>query len=695
MADPAPERASAADLALPATVTLLLLAGLAVLRGAGFGTSPVLDSGVPVVADVEAAASEPSDACVDCHAREVEAWRSSHHAAAQTPFGPEHGGPDAPSFSYRGRPVAAVGRIGVDPLVQWLVDVGGGRIQASQIAEYVPTGEVFDVFADGREPGEWAHWTGGGMTWNRSCAACHATEVRKGFEGATYRTTFAEPRVGCGACHGDASGHVRGDGSVPHDATGRSGASRVDTCAPCHARRAELTDGWLAGAPLLDALAPALVDGGPGGLFYGDGQVRDEVFEWTAFASSRMHAAGVDCVDCHDPHSGNLAAESDALCLRCHSAMPGFEPHDLHEEGVGCVGCHMPVTTYMQRHPRHDHGFRLPDPITGTALGIPDACSRCHPDRDNVAGFVAAYGAHEVDARARAFVEGDTDALLAILEDPEQPPLWRASAAARAGSDRGAVGRLIPHLLAGDPLVRFGAWSGMGPWLEGEEDAARHLEAGLKDPSRAVRVAAARAGASRLARDGPEAEAYRTYLEHNADQPDALVEDASWALSRGDVRHAHDRLSRALQLDPRHLAALDGLAVILAGAGRADEAAATLERALALAPDDGELWARLGLARAQAGDATGAEVALLQAVDRAAPRAHYNLGLVLAQRGAHAEAVRHLVAAEEVEDGPDVRYAVASTLWQWGRRDEARVAAKRVLQLDPAHPGARQILTAP
>jgi tetratricopeptide (TPR) repeat protein len=375
--------------------------------------------------------------------------------------------------------------------------------------------------------------------------------------------------------------------------------------------------------------------------------------------------------------------------------MKSFAPHDLHEEGVGCVGCHMPVTTYMRRHPRHDHGFRIPDPITGQALGIPDACSRCHPERDNVAAFVAAYGAHEVDRRARAFVEGDTEALLAILEDPEQPPIWRASAAARAGADPMAVPRLKQQLLAQDGLVRFGAWAGFGPWLEGEADAAGRLQAGLRDPVRAVQVAAARAGAARLAWDAPEAEPYRTYLEHNADQPDALVEDASWALARGDADRAYDRLQQALGIDPQHVASLDGLAVLLAGAGRPGDAANALERAVALAPGEGELWARLGLARAQAGDTTGAEVALLEAVGRGAPRAHYNLGLVLAQRGAHAEALQHLFAAEEIQDGPDVRYAIASTLWQWGRHDEARIAAKRVLQLDPEHPGARQVLAAP
>ena len=42
----------------------------------------------------------------------------------------------------------------------------------------------------------------------------------------------------------------------------------------------------------------------------------------------------------------------------------------------------MPVTTYMQRHPRHDHGFTVPDPQLTKELGIPNACNRCHADKD-------------------------------------------------------------------------------------------------------------------------------------------------------------------------------------------------------------------------------------------------------------------------------------------------------------------------
>ncbi len=46
--------------------------------------------------------------------------------------------------------------------------------------------------------------------------------------------------------------------------------------------------------------------------FYPDGQVRDEDYEFTSFLASKMHAAGVRCVDCHDPHSAKTIATGDA-----------------------------------------------------------------------------------------------------------------------------------------------------------------------------------------------------------------------------------------------------------------------------------------------------------------------------------------------------------------------------------------------
>ena len=54
------------------------------------------------------------------------------------------------------------------------------------------------------------------------------------------------------------------------------------------------------------------------GLYYADGQMQDEVYNYGSFKQSKMFAAGVTCSDCHDPHSAKLKV----LRRRRLSAMP-------------------------------------------------------------------------------------------------------------------------------------------------------------------------------------------------------------------------------------------------------------------------------------------------------------------------------------------------------------------------------------
>ena len=99
-------------------------------------------------------------------------------------------------------------------------------------------------------------------------------------------------------------------------------------------------------------------------VFYPDGQMRDEDFNYTSLLTSRMGGkAGVTCLDCHDPHSGRtkLPVENNALCLQCHGPSPrnnapiidplAHSHHAADNKGNQCVSCHMPTTTYMQRDP--------------------------------------------------------------------------------------------------------------------------------------------------------------------------------------------------------------------------------------------------------------------------------------------------------------------------------------------------------
>ena len=111
-----------------------------------------------------------------------------------------------------------------------------------------------------------------------------------------------------------------------------------------------------------------------------------------SFLLSRLHANGVTCTSCHEPHGARLRYEGNELCMSCHQEtvnerVPPVDPashshHDVTGEGGQCVNCHMPITTYMVRDPRRDHGFTVPDPLLTKELGIPNACNRCHQDQE-------------------------------------------------------------------------------------------------------------------------------------------------------------------------------------------------------------------------------------------------------------------------------------------------------------------------
>ena len=61
----------------------------------------------------------------------------------------------------------------------------------------------------------------------------------------------------------------------------------------------------------------------------------------------------------------------------------------------------MPVTTYMQRHPRHDHGFTIPDPLLTKQFGVPNACNKCHTDKDTEWSLEALEGSLKAMAEER------------------------------------------------------------------------------------------------------------------------------------------------------------------------------------------------------------------------------------------------------------------------------------------------------
>jgi len=92
-----------------------------------------------------------------------------------------------------------------------------------------------------------------------------------------------------------------------------------DTCGTCHARRSELTGTFRVGDSFFDHYALVIPD--ETDLYYPDGQVRDEDYEFAAFLGSRMHFSKLRCMDCHQPHTAkNPVAQGRSVHeLPCHT----------------------------------------------------------------------------------------------------------------------------------------------------------------------------------------------------------------------------------------------------------------------------------------------------------------------------------------------------------------------------------------
>ena len=91
----------------------------------------------------------------------------------------------------------------------------------------------------------------------------------------------------------------------------------MDNCFACHSLRSPLTDGIKANTPFLDQFSPSLL---AAPMYYADGQIKEEVYVYGSFLQSKMYAAGVNCLDCHDKHTMKLKIEGNGLCLQCHGA---------------------------------------------------------------------------------------------------------------------------------------------------------------------------------------------------------------------------------------------------------------------------------------------------------------------------------------------------------------------------------------
>ena len=701
--------------------------------------------------------------CAACHQAAYEAWTDSHHDLAMQPATPDtvRGNFNSTTFTHFGvtsrffqrderffvnteGPDGELGdfevtyTFGIEPLQQYLAPFPGGRLQSLSIAWDTERNKWFHLYPDERiPPNDPLHWTGRYQNWNLMCAACHSTELRKQYslDTDTYQTTWAAINVSCQACHGPGAEHLElvntANGAAPEDDWGILTSwsagdpnQELDTCAPCHSRREPITPVMVHGSPLLDNYRPALLSEG---LYHPDGQVLDEVYVYGSFVQSKMHAAGVRCSNCHDPHSLDLRAENNGLCTQCHrdapvEQFPMLEPnsydspahhhHDPGTSGALCVNCHMPARTFMVVDPRRDHSFRVPRPDLSETLGTPNVCTECHANRTDPWAAETVAGWSETPppphfatllAAGRAGQQEVSGDLATLAADVSQAAIVRATALELL-RPFGQIGLDAARsaLTDTDPLVRTMAVGG----LESLSPPSRFVSAQplLEDPSRSVRIEAVRMLAEAWAVDNvagedgrPLIRAAREYLAAQAVSADMPATHLNLGVvhQRQDApQEAETEYRTALALDPWFTPARFNLATLLNGQHRNGEAETILRDGLLFTPDEGELHYSLGLLFGEEGRFEEAADSLQRAaiLVPARSRVRYNLGLVLQQIGRLAESEAALLEARTLDSrDPDVLLALARLLMSQRRWAEARRFAAELVGLLPTAPGPQRL----
>lgn len=600
---------------------------------------------------------------------------------------------------------------GITPLQQYLVELPRGHVQALPIAWDARPASAggqhwFHLYPQEQlRAGDPLHWTGYLQNWNFMCADCHSTNLRKHYDAATdtYATTWSEISVGCEACHGPGSKHVTWAGAPakntalaasrgldvsflerrgttwsrvpatekPVRSAPRTTDREIEVCGRCHSRRSQLTDEVTAADSLHDGFRVALLEPG---LYWPDGQMRDEVFNYGSFLQSRMYAAGVTCGDCHEPHSGRLRLEGDATCLQCHAPQLATAAHHFHpteSAGARCTACHMPTTTYMQIDPRHDHSFRIPRPDLAVSSGVPNACTNCHTNRSPgwAAKTIRAHyprpqsGFQTFGPAFAALEQGEPGAaarVAAIATDTAQPAIVRASAFTRLDGQAAILDAqgLRVALRDPSPLVRRAA---VRLAAEHPQSALVDVLPLLLDPIRSVRLEAAAALAAlppgslgsieAASLDAALAE-YVASERFNADRPESLVNLGSVLGARGDLDGAQRAFEAAQRRDPGFLPAYVNLADVYRATGEEQKAEQVLRAALLHAGASGS--------------------------------AHHALALSLIRQKRLAEALPLLEEAAAREPGnARFAYVYAVALREAGRREDAIAVLRKALRKNP------------
>lgn len=596
--------------------------------------------------------------CAGCHAEQVELWQMSDHARSMQVAEGAHVGAsfDGEVVSYEGLTArffeqdetyfveltepgdtgiyAIRYTFGYYPLQQYLIGKGEDRLQVVPFAwdsrDQDQGGQQWFHMEEARGEARFArfNWQQPLQNWNGMCADCHSSGLVRHYdvERDRFATQFSELNVGCLSCHTLPEQHETAATSRATSSLGgswqRSPAEKVahwvgqagnhrlamDTCFACHSLRAPLTDRFVPGELFLDHFTPEWIQPP---FYQGDGQIAEEVYVYGSFQQSKMYAAGVSCLDCHDAHSNQLKVSGNGLCLQCHSPqIYDLEAHHRHEQGstaAQCVTCHMPGKTYMGVDFRRDHRFAKPDPAVHQLTGSTDLCQDCHEDRWQqwMKSRKGSTALDEIDGpltsgrlMLNALRSGhQADPLLGfkLAQDVELNAIEQASALGMVSSQ--VIARrpdlLAAALTSSSDLVRLAA-----------VQQAAYIPASLKptmlaplleDARRAIRVAAARAMGSAIKKANPPGSTVLALKEldlalaQSAWRGEGRLMLSAQALQLGDTSQAIKQLLKALDIDPFFIGIYLNLADIYRLTGDEAKVLETLDSGIKNISDAGPL----------------------------------------------------------------------------------------------------------
>jgi tetratricopeptide (TPR) repeat protein len=649
---------------------------------------------------------------------------------------------------------------GIRPLQQYIIEFPKGAYQCLPLCWDTRPEEAggqrwFHIYGDERiESSDILFWTRITQNWNYMCSECHSTNLRKQYDRfkQEYNTVWSEIDVSCEACHGPGSEHVKwaeaADRGQRFETTGYLGlgirlketdgatwvfrdlekgtAERsvpkqtqalVEMCARCHARRSLIHEPYVHNKPFLDTHTPSVLEEQ---LYYPDGQIYEEVYVYGSFLQSKMYQAGVGCRDCHEPHSGKVFIQGNALCYRCHLQDKfGVHSHHFHKDdstGNLCVECHMVERTYMVVDPRRDHSMRVPRPDLSDKLETPNACVQCHDHKDQSNRWAADYcrqwyGELQVGqihygeifhAGRRDYPEA-VEGLIGLGNNKLNPPMQRATALLLLGNypSQDAFASIRQNVNDPDPLIRATAVQSLDMVNANERfSLIKHL---LKDPVRLVRVRTAFsiAGASRgqMTREEQRLldialDEYKQVQYINADHPTSHLNLGVLATLEGDQTAAESAYRKAIELEPMLSLTYINLADLYRSQGRDDLAENVLKQALERNPSFSDVYHVLGLLYVRQKNYDRALEQLKKAVEMAPDnsRFSYVYGIALNSMQKPQDALVALESALEFHPyDRDLLYALTTINRDLGNFKDALEYTQRLIELYPQDRSFRQL----